>query len=78
MRHGITLAATLIVASTTDASAQQWCGYFGHSYSLIQCGYSTLDACKIAVGTGKDATCYANPDETVNSRDRAHFLAAKH
>jgi hypothetical protein len=50
MRHGITLAATLIIASTTSAGSQQWCGYFGLPHSLIQCGYSTLDACKIAIG----------------------------
>jgi hypothetical protein len=77
MRHGIILAATLIIASTTGASSQQWCGYFGRPHSLIQCGYSTLDACKIAIGAGKDAMCYVNPDETLNSR-RVPFFAAKH
>jgi hypothetical protein len=78
MRHGIILAAILIIASTTGANSQQWCGYFGRPHSLIQCGYSTLDACKIAIGAGKHTMCYVNPDETLNSRDRAHFFAAKH
>ena len=78
MRHGMVLAATLIIASTTGASCQQWCGYFGRPHSLIQCGYSTLDACKIAIGAGKDAKCYINPDETLNSRNRARSFAAKH
>jgi hypothetical protein len=73
-----TLAVTLIIASTTGANSQQWCGYFGRPHSLIQCGYSTLDACKIAIGNDKDAKCYVGPDETINSRDRAHFLTAKH
>jgi hypothetical protein len=78
MRRGIILAATLIIVSTTGASSQQWCGYFGRPHSLIQCGYSTLDACKIAIGAGKDAKCYINPDETLNSRNRARSFAAKH
>jgi Protein of unknown function (DUF3551) len=78
MRYGIILAATLIIASTTGASSQQWCGYFGRPHSLIQCGYSTLGACKIAIGAGKDAMCYVNPDETLNSRDRANVFAANH
>jgi hypothetical protein len=78
MRNSVILTATFIIASTTSASAQQWCGYFGRPHSLIQCGYSTLDACKIAIGAGKDAMCYVNPDETLNSRGRAHFFAAKH
>jgi len=78
MRHGIILAATLIIASTTGARSQQWCGYFGRPHSLIQCGYSTLDACKIAIGAGKDAACYVNPDEALNSGDRANSFAAKH
>jgi hypothetical protein len=77
MRHGIILAATLIIASTTSASSQQWCGYFGRPHSLIQCGYSTLDACKIAIGAVQDAQCYVNPDETLNSR-RVRLFAAKH
>jgi hypothetical protein len=68
----------LIIASTMSASAQQWCGYVGRSHSIIQCGYSTLDACKIAIGAGKDAMCYVNPDETLNLRERTHFFAAKH
>jgi hypothetical protein len=75
MRYGITFAVPLIIASTTGANSQQWCGYFGLPHSLIQCGYSTLDACKIAVGAGKDAKCYVNPDET--SRNRAHSFAAR-
>jgi hypothetical protein len=33
--------------------------------------------CKIAIGAGKDAMCYVNPDETLNSR-RVPFFAAKH
>lgn len=78
MRYNITLGVTLIIASTTTVSAQHWCGYVGHPYSLIQCGYSTLDACKIAIGVDKNAMCYINPDETLNSRDRSHFFAAKH
>jgi len=78
MRHCIILATTLIIASTTGASSQQWCGYFGRPHSLIQCGYSSLDACKIAIGVGRDAKCYVNPDETLNSRSRANSFAAKH
>jgi hypothetical protein len=78
MRHGITLAAILIIASTTGAQSQQWCGYFGRPHSLIQCGYSTLDACKIAIGAGKDARCYVNPDETITLPVRAHLFAGMH
>jgi len=73
MRHGFILAAILIIASTTGASSQQWCGYFGRPHSLIQCGYSTFDACKIATGAGKDAKCYVNPDETL-TRGTEHTL----
>jgi hypothetical protein len=51
MRYGIALTAALIIVPTTDIRSQQWCGYFGRPDSLIQCGYSTLDACKIAIGT---------------------------
>jgi Protein of unknown function (DUF3551) len=78
MRHGITLAATLIIASTTGAHSQQWCGYFGRPHSLIQCGYSTLDACKIAIDAGKDAKCYVNPDEAINLPGRAYLFAGRH
>jgi hypothetical protein len=42
--------------------------YTGQPHSIIQCGYSTLDACKTAIGAGKAAMCYVNPDETLNSR----------
>jgi hypothetical protein len=78
MRYNITLRVTLIIALPTTVSAQQWCGYVGHPYSLIQCGYSTLDACKIAIGPDKNAMCYINPDETLNLRGRARSFAAKH
>jgi hypothetical protein len=78
MRYGIALTAALIIVPTTDVRSQQWCGYFGRPHSLIQCGYSTLDACKIAIGTDKDAMCYVNPVETLNNRGRTHFFAGKH
>jgi hypothetical protein len=78
MRYGIGLTAALIIVSTTDVRSQQWCGYFGRPHSLIQCGYSTLDACKTAIGTDKDAVCYVNPVETLNNGGRTHFSATKH
>jgi Protein of unknown function (DUF3551) len=68
MRYGIILAATLIIASAPGARAQQWCGYVGQPHSIIECGYSTLGACEIAISTGKGAMCYVNPDEALNSR----------
>jgi hypothetical protein len=78
MRYGIALTAALIIVPTTDVRSQQWCGYFGRPHSLIQCGYSTLDACKIAIGTDKDAMCYVNPVETINLPGRAYLFAGRH
>jgi hypothetical protein len=68
MRCGVILAATLIIASAPGAHAQQWCGYLGWPYSIIQCGYSSLAGCENAVGNGKGAMCFVNPDVTLNSR----------
>jgi hypothetical protein len=64
----VILAATLIIASAPGAHAQQWCGYLGWPYSIIQCGYSSLAGCENAVGNGKGAMCFVNPDVTLNSR----------
>jgi hypothetical protein len=65
MRYGIILAATLTIPSATGARAQQWCGYLGVPHSIIECGYSSPQACKIAIGRGKGAMCYVNPDEAL-------------
>jgi hypothetical protein len=78
MRCGVILAATLIIASAPGAHAQQWCGYLGRPYSIIQCGYSSLEGCENAVGNGKGAMCFVNPDVTLNSRRAAPVIAKKH
>jgi hypothetical protein len=77
MRCGIILAATLIIASATGAHAQQWCGFPGRPNSVIQCGYSSLEGCENAVGKGKGAMCYVNPDEALGSRRATPVIAAK-
>jgi hypothetical protein len=77
MRCGIILAAALIIASATGAHAEQWCGYTGRPNSIIQCGYSSLEGCENAVGNGKGAICFVNPDVTLNSRRATPDSAAK-
>jgi hypothetical protein len=78
MRCGIILAAILMIASASGAHAQQWCGYLGRPYSIIQCGYSSLEGCENAVGNGKGAMCFVNPDVTFNSRRATPVIASKH
>jgi hypothetical protein len=78
MRCGIILAAILMIASASGAHAQQWCGYLGRPYSIIQCGYSSLEGCENAVGNGKGAMCFVNPDVTLNSRRATPVIATKH
>ena len=77
MRCGIILAAILMIASASGAHAQQWCGYLGRPYSIIQCGYSSLEGCENAVGNGKGAMCFVDPDYALNSRQVTPVIAKK-
>jgi hypothetical protein len=52
-------------------------GYLGRPYSIIQCGYSSLEGCENAVGNGKGAMCFVNPDVTLNSQRATPVFATK-
>ena len=88
MRRGIILAAALMatpftaisftVMSATSAHAEDWCGFSARPNAIVQCGYSSLERCESAVGSGKGAMCFVNPDVTLNSRGAAPVIAKKH
>jgi hypothetical protein len=71
MQRSIILAASLAVlaglASTTPASADEWCGYTTKENAVIECGYTTAQDCQTAVEKdGKGGMCFVDPDNAFN------------
>ncbi len=68
MQRGITLALTLTalvaITSSTDARADEWCGYTSKDNAVIECGYTTAQGCEDAVGKG--GMCFVDPDNALN------------
>jgi hypothetical protein len=66
MHRAIVFAAALIVITTGNASAAEWCGYALHAKSPIECGYSSDTECESAVGKG--GVCFVDPEYAANSQ----------
>lgn len=69
MRCSILVTAALAAMaftsmSATGAQAQPWCGFTVHLGAVVQCGYSSQQACENAVGKG--AMCFINPYLVLN------------
>ena len=57
----ITIAAGAMIAAclNSGARAEEWCGYSRRDKSLIECGFTSLNACEKAVG--KNGLCFVDP-----------------
>ena len=76
MRCNIIVTAALAAMaftgmSATGAQAQPWCGFTAHLGAVVQCGYSSQQACENAVGKG--AMCFINPYLVFNERSRSEL-----
>lgn len=64
MRYGLVSAAFIAMSFTavlsTGALAQQYCGFVNKAGAIVECGYTSREACKNA--TGKGAMCFVSPD----------------
>ncbi len=72
MQRSIILTASLIalagLASTTRASADEWCGYTTKENAVIECGYTSAQNCEAAVDKdGKGGMCFVDPDNAFNT-----------
>lgn len=79
MRCSILVTAALAAMaftgmSATGAQAQPWCGFTAHLGAIVQCGYSSQQACENAVGKG--AMCFINPYLVMNERSPQPELRA--
>jgi hypothetical protein len=66
MRRALIIAAAIGVLSSTQASAQSWCGYAAHAKSVIECGYSSNSECASAIGKG--GMCFPDPEYAQNAQ----------
>jgi len=77
MRSRIVFAATfgVLAATSSGASAADWCGYATRANAVIECGYSTVAGCETAVGKG--GMCFVDPELAANAARFTPALATK-